>query len=60
MSTGVVVNGYEIRNWHTVSILELARARREQGQAVPVVVEPKKSKKKNEQKEQGHAERTID
>lgn len=47
MSTGVVVNGYEIRNWHTVSILELARARREQGrEVVPVVIESKKSKKK--------------
>lgn len=30
MSTGVVVNGYEIRNWHTVSILELYRARKGQ------------------------------
>lgn len=60
MGTGVVVNGYEIQNWHTVSILELARARREQErEAVPVVVESKKSKK-NEQKEQEHVERTID
>ncbi len=45
MGTGIVVNGYEIRNWHTVSILELARARREQPPALPVV-EMKKSKKK--------------
>lgn len=51
MSTGVVVNGYEIRNWHTVSILELARARREQSQPVVVPVNQKMSKKKNKQKE---------
>lgn len=43
MSTGVVINGYEIRNWHTVSILELARAR--QGQAQPVPVEKVQKKK---------------
>lgn len=45
MSTGVVVNGYEIRNRHTVSILELARARREQGQPVVVPVKREMSKK---------------
>ncbi len=53
MSTGVVVNGYEIRNWHTVSILELARARQEKNQPVVVPVNQKMSKKKN-QKESGH------
>lgn len=48
MGTGVVVNGYEIRNWHTVSILELSRARKEQarGREVATVVEAKKSKGK--------------
>lgn len=46
MSTGVVVDGYEIRNWHTVSILELARARREQGKPVVVPVNREISKKK--------------
>ncbi len=46
MSTGVVVNGYEIRNWHTVSILELARARQEKNQPVVVPVNQKMSKKK--------------
>jgi hypothetical protein len=45
MSTGVVVNGYEIRNWHTVSILELARARRKQVQPVPDVADQKMSKR---------------
>lgn len=53
MSTGVVVNGYEIRNWHTVSILELARARREQGQrvAVPVKAEVSGTKKNRRSKD---------
>ncbi len=46
MSTGVVVNGYEIRNWHTVSILELARARKQGREVAPVMIESKKSKKK--------------
>ena len=53
MSTGVVVNGYEIRNWHTVSILELARARREQGQPVPVEKIEKVQKKKLAKRSKG-------
>lgn len=47
MSTGVVINGYEVRNWHTVSIIELARARKGQGQKQrPTPTSPPKPEKK--------------
>lgn len=50
MGTGVVVDGYEIQNWHTVAILELAQTRREQARgraSESVHVEKQVTKRRN-------------